>query len=90
MEKIVPNERLILRAEMKLDGRAWLIFELSDVSDDNGNPTGETQYTQRALYYPQGLAGRAYWAAMLPFHRVIFPVMVKNILKAAEGHSTKR
>lgn len=90
VEKIVPNERLILRAEMKLDGRAWLIFELSDVSDDNGNPTGETQYTQRALYYPQGLAGRAYWAAMLPFHRVIFPVMVKNILKAAEGHSTKR
>ncbi|WP_083284300.1 SDR family oxidoreductase [Corynebacterium auriscanis] len=87
VEKIVPQERLVLRAEMKLDGRAWLIFELSGATDSNGHPTGETKYTQRALYYPQGLAGRLYWGAMLPFHRIIFPVMVKNILKAAEHKS---
>ncbi len=90
VESITPHERLVLRAEMKLDGRAWLIFELSDATGDNGLPTGETKYTQRALYYPQGLAGRLYWAAMLPFHRVIFPVMVKNILKAAESGTNAR
>ncbi|WP_426705148.1 DUF2867 domain-containing protein [Corynebacterium auriscanis] len=49
--------------------------------------TGETKYTQRALYYPQGWAGRLYWGAMLPSYRIIFPVMVKNILKAAEHKS---
>lgn len=28
-------------------------------------------------------SGRAYWLAVMPFHAVIFPVMVRNIIDAA-------
>ena len=79
VESIERGKRLVLRAEMKASGRAWLVFELSDVE---GRP-GATRYHQRAIYFPKGLLGRAYWLAVMPFHAVIFPVMVRNIIDAA-------
>ena len=72
--------RLVLAAEMKVDGDAWLILEVEP------DGTGST-YTQRALYRPTGLPGRLYWWSMLPFHAVIFPLMSRNILAAAKRES---
>ena len=77
VEEIVPGELLRLRAEMKVPGRAWL--EMRAESDGKGGST----YTQRAVFLPRGLAGHVYWAAVLPFHGVIFSGMARNIAKGA-------
>jgi hypothetical protein len=40
-------------------------------------------YCQRAVFLPRGLAGHAYWAAVWPFHSVVFGGMARNIARAA-------
>ena len=67
-----PNGRLLLYAEMKLPGEAWLEFRIKEVG------SVKTLH-QTATYRPLGLWGRFYWYAVLPFHGLIFPKMVKNI-----------
>ncbi len=60
--------RLLLFAEMKLPGEAWLEFKV--VND---------KLTQTATFRPLGLAGRLYWYAVLPFHGFIFKGMIKRL-----------
>ena len=60
--------RLLLFAEMKLPGEAWLEFKMK----------GE-QLEQTATFRPKGLAGRLYWYSVLPFHGLIFKNMLKRI-----------
>ncbi|HUH06581.1 MAG TPA: SDR family oxidoreductase [Egibacteraceae bacterium] len=63
---------LRLRAEMRLPGHAWLEFRLT--------PDGAgTRLTQRALFAPKGLLGRAYWWALAPLHRPIFHSMANRL-----------
>ncbi|MBC7196171.1 MAG: SDR family oxidoreductase [Deferribacterales bacterium] len=69
---IVENKRLLLEAQMKLPGKAWLEFSILD--DD---------FTITAYFYPKGLAGRIYWYLMLPFHKIIFKLMQKDIIRQA-------
>ena len=69
---------LVLRAEMKVPGLAWL--QLRAVPDGRGST-----YEQRAVFFPRGLAGRAYWAAVLPFHGLVFAGMAARITAAAEA-----
>jgi hypothetical protein len=68
-----PNGRLLLYAEMKLPGEAWLEFK---VKEENGRKT----LFQIATYRPLGLWGRLYWYSVLPFHGLIFPKMARNIV----------
>ncbi|MBV7296050.1 SDR family oxidoreductase [Corynebacterium sp. TAE3-ERU12] len=77
VESIERPRRLVLRAEMRLSGKAWLILEVAPRAG------GGSVYTQTAVYVPEGLPGRAYWWAVYPFHGLIFPLMRENILKAA-------
>ena len=77
VEDIEDQHLLRLRAEMRLPGLAWLEFTI-DTDDD-----GRTMLRQRALFHPRGLAGHAYWAAIRPFHAVIFGGMQRNIARAA-------
>lgn len=63
------EKRLLLYAEMKLPGEAWLEFKI----DENNI------LTQTATFRPLGLWGRIYWYAVLPFHGFIFNGMLKNI-----------
>lgn len=70
------NERLLLFAQMKLPGKAWLEFLIK-----------EDKLYQTAYFYPHGLAGRFYWYVMLPFHLFIFRGMTKNLIKKAKGES---
>lgn len=66
-----PKEkRLLLYAEMKLPGEAWLEFRIK----------GNTVY-QTATFRPLGLAGRMYWYLVLPFHYFIFNGMISKIAK---------
>ncbi|MCZ7418804.1 MULTISPECIES: SDR family oxidoreductase [unclassified Micromonospora] len=78
VEEIVPGELLRLRAEMRLPGRAWL--EMRVQTDD----AGQVSYRQRAVFLPRGLVGHAYWAAVTPFHAVVFGGMARNIAEGAE------
>ncbi|THJ67779.1 SDR family oxidoreductase [Arthrobacter echini] len=77
VEELVRGERLRLRAEMKVPGRAWLEFMVAP--DGSGS-----DYYQRAVFFPYGLSGRLYWLAVLPFHGFIFKAMARNIARAAE------
>ncbi|GAB3572100.1 SDR family oxidoreductase [Hymenobacter daeguensis] len=66
--------RLLLYAEMKLPGEAWLQFRIVDQKD------GTYALEQLAAYRPRGLAGRLYWYSVLPFHGIIFKGMARNIV----------
>ena len=58
---------------MRVPGRAWLELAAAAASD------GGSDYRQRAVFFPKGLAGRLYWWAILPFHGVIFEGMANRI-----------
>ncbi len=62
--------RLLLFAEMKLPGEAWLEFKVE-----------KGKLIQTATFRPLGVLGRAYWYAVFPFHGFIFKGMIRNITK---------
>ena len=62
------KKRLLLFAEMKLPGEAWLEFKIKDGI-----------LYQNATFRPLGLSGRLYWYSVLPFHGLIFNGMLKKL-----------
>ncbi|MDG5767522.1 SDR family oxidoreductase [Balneolales bacterium ANBcel1] len=62
------QQRMLLYAEMRLPGEAWLEFRI----------TGDT-LIQEATFRPKGLWGRLYWYLVLPFHYFIFNGMIKRL-----------
>lgn len=68
------NRRLLLYAEMKLPGEAWLEFKIAEKN-------GEEFLQQTATFRPNGLAGRMYWYAVLPFHYFVFEGMAANLMR---------
>lgn len=66
------EKRLLLFAEMKLPGEAWLEFKIDD----------QQILTQTATFRPLGVLGRLYWYAVLPFHGFIFKGMINKIATA--------
>lgn len=65
------NKRLLLFAEMRVPGEAWLEFDI-----DHNNILHQT-----ATFRPKGILGRIYWYLMVPFHYFIFGGMIRNIGK---------
>jgi hypothetical protein len=68
-----PGRHLLLFAEMKLPGEAWLEFKVKQTEDGY-------QLIQTATFRPLGLWGRLYWYAVLPFHGPIFSNMCKRLV----------
>ncbi|TVQ51178.1 MAG: SDR family oxidoreductase [Saprospirales bacterium] len=66
--------RLLLFAEMKLPGEAWLEFKI----EGRGN---QLQLVQTALFRPLGVAGRLYWFSVFPFHYPIFNGMINELVR---------
>jgi uncharacterized protein YbjT (DUF2867 family) len=64
------EKRLLLFAEMKLPGEAWLEFKI--VKD---------KLYQRAVFRPKGLWGRLYWYMVLPFHAFVFKGMINGLVE---------
>lgn len=62
------DKRLLLYAEMKLPGEAWLEFSIKD-----------NYIYQTATFRPKGLLGRFYWYLLVPIHKIIFKGMIKKI-----------
>ncbi len=65
--------RLLLFAEMKLPGEAWLEFIIQD-----------QDLIQTATFRPKGLLGRLYWMAVFPFHSIIFHGLIKQLSKGGQ------
>ena len=64
------EKRLLLYAEMRLPGEAWLEFKIVN-----------KQLIQKAVFRPKGLLGRIYWYTVLPFHGFIFNGMINQLVK---------
>ncbi|MDO5971017.1 SDR family oxidoreductase [Flavivirga aquimarina] len=60
--------RLLLYAEMKLPGEAWLEFNIIN-----------NELIQTATFRPLGISGRLYWYAVLPLHGLIFKGMLRKL-----------
>ena len=73
----ISDHHLLLRAEMKLPGRAWLSFKV--VAQGTASCIQQT-----AIFDPIGLPGLVYWYSVYPLHALVFRGMLKNIAKAAE------
>ena len=69
---IRENKRLLLLAQMKVPGKAWLEFDLQ-----------KDRLVQTAHFLPRGLLGRLYWYAVLPFHALVFGGLGRKILERA-------
>lgn len=82
VEKIDRPKLLLLRAEMRLPGKAWLEMRVTPAADG-------ARYQQRAIFFPKGLSGRLYWFAILPFHGIIFNGMANSIAATAETEPVK-
>jgi uncharacterized protein YbjT (DUF2867 family) len=78
VEEVKPNHTLLLRAEMKLPGRAWLQFALRPAA------SGGTLLRCGAWFEPRGIAGEIYWWGLYPVHVMIFRGLVKAIQRRAE------
>ncbi len=71
------SKRLLLFAEMKLPGEAWLEFRIN-------SSRGKYYLQQTATFRPKGLLGRLYWYSVLPFHFFVFEGMAESIIKYEE------
>jgi hypothetical protein len=72
VEEILEGEKLLLRAEMLLPGKAWLEFRI----DKMGN---RQKLTVNAYFHHKGFLGILYWYIFLPFHYIIFNDLIKQI-----------
>ena len=76
VEAYEPDRRLRLAAEMRLPGRAWLEFEVTDAE-------GGSIIRQTAVFDPAGLLGLMYWYGIYPVHRRIFAGMLAGVAARA-------
>jgi len=77
VKKYERNQLLLLKAEMKVPGRAWLQFEIQNEAEG-------CRIYQTALFDPAGLAGLLYWYILIPFHNIMFRGMLRSIAIRAE------
>lgn len=68
------KQRLLLFAEMKLPGEAWLEFTIEEGKQNN-------ILHQKATFRPKGVLGRLYWYSVYPLHFLVFPGMAKGIIQ---------
>lgn len=76
VEELTLNQRLLLRAEMKLPGRAWLEFGIEDLGT-------QRKLTIMAHFHTRTLFGRLYWYMLVPFHRIVFRDLIHGIAHRA-------
>ncbi len=70
VEDIQEESRLLLFAQMKIPGSAWLEFKIEG-----------DKLIQSAYFYPKGIWGRIYWYSLIPIHYFIFKNMISKILE---------
>lgn len=83
LEEMEAGKRLLLAAEMKLPGRAWLEFVVEPDGDG-------ALIRQTAMFDPVGLFGLAYWYGVWPMHQMVFAGMLRGIARAATSRQPER
>ncbi|MDI5975683.1 DUF2867 domain-containing protein [Amycolatopsis magusensis] len=68
------RRRLVLRADMKMPGSTLL-----EMSAETAGA-----YRQKISFVPRGPAGHAYWRLQKPAHDLVFGLMARNLVHAAE------
>ena len=82
VERVEVPRTILLKAEMKLPGAAWLHFEVRpDVS-------GRTLLRCCAWFQPKGLLGEIYWYVLYPIHLLIFNRLMTAVSRLAKLRST--
>jgi uncharacterized protein YbjT (DUF2867 family) len=76
-----PDRKLRLAAEMRLPGRAWLEFEVSNCGH-------VSRIRQTAIFEPSGVAGLLYWYGIYPLHALVFRGMLKGIVRSVTDGKT--
>lgn len=66
---IKENKRLLLFAQMKLPGKAWLEFDIQN-----------NQLVQTAHFIPRGILGRIYWYSLIPIHYFVFNNLSRSLV----------
>lgn len=74
VEDIQLNKKLLLRAEMKLPGKAWIEFIIRRQGVKN-------ILSVTAYYHTSTVFGHLYWYLFLPLHHFIFAHLIKQIEK---------
>jgi hypothetical protein len=77
------NCYLVLFAEMKIPGEAWLEFKLEKL------PNGKNKLMQKATFRPRGILGRLYWYLLVPVHYFLFGGMANKIINYSELPAAK-
>jgi uncharacterized protein YbjT (DUF2867 family) len=67
---IKPGKRLLLYAQMKVPGQAWLEFDVQP-----------EQLVQTAHFIPHGVLGRIYWYSVLPLHYLVFSNLARTVVQ---------
>jgi uncharacterized protein YbjT (DUF2867 family) len=73
---VKKDKRLLLYAQMKVPGKAWLEF---DIQPD--------RLVQTAHFLPRGLWGRLYWYVVLPLHHLVFSDLAEKLVKRAKKNT---
>jgi len=76
IEDLQENRRLLLRAEMRMPGRAWLEFKIDPIE-----PTDRRLLSVTAYFDTYTRLGRLYWYLLLPIHFFIFRNLIRQIEK---------
>lgn len=77
VEIVEKEKELRLYAEMIIPGKAWLDFKVSKEGD-------KVRIIQEATFTPRGLGGQLYWYSVMPFHGLVFPTMLRNIVRSSK------
>ena len=78
VERVEAPRTVLLRAEMKVPGAAWLQFELCSQGSNR------TRLRCCAWFQPKGLVGEIYWYILYPIHLLIFHRLIKAVGRRAE------
>lgn len=73
------NKRLLLYAQMKVPGKAWLEFDIQP-----------NLLIQTAHFLPRGLWGRLYWYSVLPLHYLVFTDLSRKLVQRAQKEHAQR
>ncbi len=79
VERVEVPRSVLLKAEMKVPGEAWL-----EVAVTPETPC-RTILACRAWFAPRGLPGEIYWWGLYPIHLLVFRGMVRGVKRQAEG-----
>lgn len=77
--------RLLLYAEMKAPGQAWLEFRLIP---DRASSQEREVLVLTATFQPKGIFGRIYWYGLLPIHIYIFNKMARAFVQNRKASTT--